>query len=101
MVLCGVCKEKSKPKNRWVIQEHAVDNSILRNFKVCDVCASSLVRKIVAEMNTKDKTAPDVIDLTKTGLVDTIQLSEDNMLEITLSMDLAKARKVVLDLTDD
>ena len=101
MVLCGVCKAKSKPKNRWVIQEHAVDNSILRNFKVCDGCASSLVRKIVAEMNTKDKTAPDVIDLTRTGLVDSIQLGKDSILEITLSMDLAKARKVVLDLTDE
>ena len=101
MVLCGVCKKSSNPKNKWVIQEHAVDNSILRSFKVCDGCAISLVRKIVTEMNTKDKVAPEVIDLTKTGLVNSIRLGKDSCLEIVLSMDLAKARKAVLDLTDD
>ncbi|MEM0372804.1 MAG: hypothetical protein QXO69_03145 [archaeon] len=101
MVLCGVCKKEVEPKNRWLIEETAVDNSILRKFKVCDGCATSLVRKIVAEMNTRDGKAPDQIDLTKTGLIKSIELASDNVLEFTISMDLAKARKVVLDTTEE
>lgn len=101
MVLCGVCKKEVESKNRWVIEEMAVDNSILRKFKVCDTCATALVRKIVAEMNTRDGKAPDQIDLTKTGLIKSIELTSDNSLEFTISMDLAKARKVVLDTTEE
>lgn len=101
MALCGVCKGNIKEKNRWTIEEMAVDNSLLRTFKVCDDCATSLVRKIVAEMNTKDGIAPDQIELTKTGLIKNIALAQDNCLEFTISMDLAKARKIVLDSTDD
>ena len=100
MVLCGVCKKDVTPKNKWVIEETAVDNSLLRKFKVCDDCATGLVRKITAEMNTRDGVAPDQIDLTKSGLIKGIQLGTDNNLEFTISMDLAKARKIVLDKTE-
>ena len=100
MMLCGVCKKDMAPKNRWFVEEKAIDNSILRKFKVCDGCGTELVRKITAEMNTRDKTAPDQIDLTKTGLIRSIELAQDNCLEFTISMDLAKARKVILDRTE-
>ena len=100
MVLCGVCKGNITPKNRWLIEETAVDNSLLRKFSVCDGCATSLVRKIVSEMNTRDGIAPDHIDLTKTGLIKSIDLAKDDCLEFTISMDLAKARKIVMDCTE-
>lgn len=102
MVLCGVCKKNKEAKNRWVIHEHAVDNSILREFKLCDDCATSMIRKIIAEMKKeKEEPVESTIVLNRTGLIDSITLGEDNVLEITLSMDLAKARKVVLGETED
>lgn len=103
MVLCGVCKDDREIKNRWVIHEHTVDSSVLRDFKVCDECAASVIRKIVSEMNrSKEKPGKmKSIVLNRIGLIDSITLAEDNVLEITLSMDLAKARKVVLNETEE
>lgn len=102
MVMCGVCKENKDAKNRWIIHEHAVDNSILREFKLCDNCATSMIRKIMSEMKRKkEEPVESTIVLNRTGLIDSVVLGEDNVLEITLSMDLAKARKVVLDETDE
>ncbi len=98
MVLCSICKKEKTSKNNWIIQEHAVDNSILRQFKVCDDCASSLIKKIYLEMNPRQKEI-DKIDLTKTGLVDSISITKEGHLEVILSMDLAKARRIVLEET--
>lgn len=99
MVLCGVCKENKETKNRWIIREHTVDSSVLRDFKVCDDCAASVIRRIVAEMQRDKDESEEIknIVLNRIGLIDSVTLAEDNILEITLSMDLAKARKVVLD----
>ncbi|MFH0987232.1 MAG: hypothetical protein V1911_04300 [Candidatus Micrarchaeota archaeon] len=97
MVLCGVCKENKKPKNKWHVKEHSVENQIMRDFILCDECAASLVRKIVKEMKPEHAPEEKTINLTRTELVDSIHLNEENELEINLSMDLAKARKVVMD----
>ena len=97
MVFCGVCKENKDTRNRWIIREHKVDGSTLRNFKICDACAGSLVRRIVHELDPEQAKNPQLV-LTRSGLIDSIVLDEDNELEITLSMDLAKARKIILDL---
>ena len=83
--------------------EHAADNTMLRNFKICDDCAASVIREVTKELNASGTTIPAEkpdISLTALGLVDTISLAKDNILEITLSMDLAKARKVVLKQTE-
>lgn len=96
MVVCGICKQNKETKNRWVVHEHAVDDSLLRDFKACDECAGNIIRKLVLE------TSPDAkqFSVTTTGLVSSIFLNEDNSLEITLSMDLAKARKLILEQTE-
>jgi len=99
MTICGICKQNKKITNRWVIQEHAVDNSLMRNFRVCDDCGAGLIRSVLKQMS-RDGTVPEKIDLGKTGLVNSVHLGEDNVLEVTLSMDLAKARKLVLDKTE-
>jgi len=98
MVVCGICKQTKDTKNRWVIHEHAVDNSLLRDFKICDECAANVIRKILKEQNTEGENTAPV--LTKTGLIDSVTLADDNCLEITLSMDLAKARKLILEKTE-
>ncbi len=98
MVVCGICKQTKDTKNRWVIHEHAIDNSLLRDFKICDQCAGEVVRKILKEQQPESDLSQLV--LTKTGLVDSVTLTEDNCLEITLSMDLAKARKLIMDKTE-
>jgi len=99
MTICAICKQNKRITNRWVIQEHAVDNSIMRNFKVCDDCGAELIRSVLRQMS-RDGTVPEKINLSQTGLVNSVHLGQDNVLEITLSMDLAKARKLVLDKTE-
>lgn len=103
MVFCGVCKENREVKNRWMIHEHAVDSSVLRDFKICDECAASVIRKIVSEMNRSKEKSEEIksIVLNRIGLIDSVTLAEDDVLEITLSMDLAKARKIVLNETEE
>jgi len=98
MVVCGICKQTKDTKNKWVIHEHAVDNSLLRDFKICDECASDVIRKILKEQEPDGDVTQPI--LTKTGFIDSIVLTEDNCLEITLSMDLAKARKFILEQTE-
>jgi hypothetical protein len=97
MIVCGICKETKDTKNKWAIHEHAVDNSLLRDFKICDQCAGVVIRKIIKEEQGAESTHPI---LTKSGLIDNIVLGDDNCLEITLSMDLAKARKLILEKTE-
>lgn len=99
MAFCGICKEKKREKNKWIIQEHAVDNSVMRSFKLCDGCGGEIVRNVLKQM-ARNGIIPERIDLGKTGLVESIFLGQDNSLEVTLSMDLAKARKMVLDRVD-
>lgn len=97
MVFCGVCKENRDTRNKWIIREHKVDGSTLRDFKICDTCAAFIVRKLVHELDPEQAKNPQLI-LTRSGLIDSLVLNQDNDLEITLSMDLAKARKMILDL---
>ncbi len=74
----------------------------MREFKTCDDCGTKLIRNIITEMRKeKDEPIEEVIDLGKTGLVKSINLAGDNNLDIVLSMDLAKARKVVLNETEE
>lgn len=102
MVTCGVCKQTKESKNKWVIKEHTVDNAVMRDFRVCDECATTIIRKIIIEMKKeKDEPVEDTIVLDRTGLVYSLALDKENFLEITLSMDLAKARKVVLGETEE
>lgn len=99
MVFCGICKENRETRNRWIVHEHAVDNSLLRDFRICDTCASFVIKKVLEEMKTNSTEATDT-DLIRSGLIGKIALAEDSGLEITLKMDLAKARKTILDHTD-
>jgi hypothetical protein len=79
-----------------------VDNTAMREFRTCDDCGTNLIRNIIAEMKKeKDEPVEDTIELGKTGLIKSINLAADNNIEIILSMDLAKARKVVLNETED
>lgn len=97
MVVCGICKESKDSKNRWVIQEHTMDNSVMREFNLCDGCATSVLRKVILEPPKGNGEAPQNIILTRSELVDDITLLGDGTLEIKMNMDLAKARKAVLD----
>jgi len=98
-MLCSICKKNKKPLNEWVIQEHAMDNSLMREFKVCDECGIALVRKIIKEINPKADEEGD-INLMRTGIIDRIMLLKKGNFRIVIKMDLAKARKIVLDATD-
>ncbi|MBI4214436.1 hypothetical protein HY546_00420 [archaeon] len=97
MVFCGLCKQNRDVRCRWTIKEHAVDNSLLKDFRVCDGCATSLVRKVFRELNPQEA-ANDSIIMSRAGIIDSIILNKDDELEVTISMDVAKARKVVEEL---
>ena len=98
MVFCGICKQNKDTINKWVIHEHSIDNNIMRDFKICDSCAGSLLRTLSVD---KDEDIPKGtrLNLTRNTLIHELILGEDDNLEIVLSMDLAKARKLVLDQT--
>jgi len=97
MVFCGVCKQNKDNKNKWIIREHKVEGSTLRDFKICDTCAAFIIRKLVHELDPEQAKSSEIV-LTRSGILDSIVLDGNNDLEVTLSMDLAKARKLVLDL---
>ena len=98
MVLCSVCKETKENRVNWVIHEHSVNNQVLHSFKICDPCAAKLIREIVKEM--KLPMTEDPLILNYTGLIGDLTLSAENELEVILLMDLAKARKAVMDCVD-
>ena len=96
MLVCGICRETKDTKNKWTIHEHAVDNTLLREFKICENCASELITKVLKEMNP-EKIQGNQVVLSGTSILDSVILYPDKSLEIILSMDLAKARKLVLE----
>jgi len=100
MVTCGVCKVNRSVKNRWVVREHTVDNEVMREFKLCDGCATSLIRKLSNKLDGIQMEGEKVL-LTHSNLIHSLALNEQDELEIVLPMDLAKARKLVLEETDE
>jgi len=100
MMTCGICKNVKDTKNKWIVREHSVSNEVMREFKLCDGCATSLVRKLSNKLNGTQKEGEKVI-LTHNTLIHGLALTEDDDLEIILPMDLAKARKLVLEETGE
>jgi hypothetical protein len=100
MVTCGICKNIKEVKNKWIVREHSVGNEIMREFRLCDGCATSLIRKFADKLDNVQKEGEKVI-LTHNTLIHGFALTEDNELEIVLPMDLAKARKIVLEETGE
>lgn len=98
MPVCSVCKETKEDKHKWKIREHAADNALLREFIVCEACAFSIARKVLVEV---PKEIPEPLKLTGSSLLDAVILKPDNTLEFVLSMDLAKARRFVLNSTEE
>jgi len=100
MVTCGICKENKEVKNRWIAQEHSVSNEIMREFRLCDGCAVSLVRKLSNKLDDIQKDGEKII-LTHNTLIHSLVLNENDELELVIPMDLAKARKLVLEETGE
>ena len=95
MAFCGLCKQTKDPKYNWFIQEMGADAQMAK-FKVCDECASLLLKGMTKKiMGIRDEQpAPDTITLNKTGIIDEITLS-GSTLDITIAMDIGKARRWV------
>lgn len=96
MSVCGICREIKESKNKWTIHEHSCDSSLLREFKICEGCATDVIRKVLKEMNP-EKVQENQTILSGTSILDTVILYPDNSVEFVLSMDLAKSRKLVLE----
>ena len=100
MIVCGVCKQSKDVKNKWLVREHSIDKKVMRDFRLCDDCATSLIRKIAAKIDDIQKDG-EKIYLTHNTLLNSFALDEEDNLEVVLSMDLAKARKLVLEETGE
>lgn len=96
MVFCGLCKETKSPKYNWLIQEHGADSPV-NKFKICDECASLLLRGMTKKvMGVRDgEPLPDPLILSKTGVIDEIVMNMDNSLDVTIAIDIGKARRWV------
>lgn len=95
MAFCGLCKQTKEPKYNWYIQEMGADSSIAK-FKVCDECATLLLKGMTKKiMGIRDEQpAPDMLPLNKTGVIDEIMLN-GSTLDITIAIDIGKARRWV------
>jgi len=96
MVFCGLCKANKETRHNWLIQEMGAD-SPMNKFKICDECAGLLMRGMTKKvMGIRDgQPLPTPIVLSKTGVIDEIVLNDDNSLEITIAIDIGKARRWV------
>ncbi|MBN3036969.1 MAG: hypothetical protein JW834_00820 [Candidatus Diapherotrites archaeon] len=96
MVFCGLCKEAKEPRYHWMIQEIGA-NSRMGKFRVCDDCASELLRDMLRKVHgiRDGQELPSPISLSKTGIIEEMVLRDDNSLEITVSIDIGKARRIV------
>lgn len=96
MSVCGICKEMKDSKNKWTIHEHSCDSSLLREFKICEDCATNVIKKVLKEISP-EKVQENQTILSGTSILDSVILHPDNSVEFVLSMDLAKSRKLVLE----
>lgn len=96
MVFCGLCKETKDQKYNWLIQEHGATSPV-NKFKVCDSCAALLLRGMTKKvMGVREgQSLPDPLILSKMGVIDEIVLNQDDSLDVTIAIDIGKARRWV------
>ncbi len=96
MVFCGLCKETKDDSHNWLIQEHGADSPVDK-FKICNECAAFLLRGMTKKvMGVREgQPLPTPLVITKTGVIDEIILNDNNSLDITIAVDIGKARRWV------
>ncbi len=96
MVFCGLCKKAKEPKQNWFIQEHGADSPV-NKFKICDECAALLMRGMAKKvMGVREgQMLPSPLIISRTGVIDEIILNNENALDITIAIDIGKARRWV------
>ena len=96
MVFCSLCKSTKECRQNWIVNEHGADSTVGK-FKVCDDCASFLLRGMYKKVHgvREDKDLPDKLKISKTGVITDIVLEQDGCLEMTIGMDISKARRLV------
>ena len=96
MVYCGLCKDSKDTRQTWVVNENGAEGSV-NKFRICDDCASTLLREMTKKVMgiREEHPLPDPLFLSKTGVVSDIILKDDNSLEMTIAMDISKARRIV------
>lgn len=96
MVFCGLCKQNKDTQHNWFIQEHGADSPVDK-LKICDDCAAFLLRGMTKKVLgiREGQSLPDPLVVTKTGVIEEIILNTDNSLDITIAIDIGKARRWV------
>lgn len=94
MVFCPLCKDTKDTTYNWSIHEHGADSRV-RKFKICDGCAGTLLRKMTKKVMglREEHEIPDPLIISKTGIINEIALMTDDALEITIDLDIGKARR--------
>jgi len=96
MVFCSLCKENKDTRQSWIINEHGADSTVGK-FKICDDCAAYLLKGMFKKVHgiRDEEPLPGIIELGKTGVITNTVLLEDGCLEMTIGMDISKARRIV------
>ena len=94
MVFCPLCKDTKATTYNWSIHEHGAVARI-RKFKICDDCACLLLRKMSKKIMglREEHDIPNPLIVSKTGVINEIAMASDNSLEITIDLDIGKARR--------
>jgi len=96
MVYCGLCKQSKETKHNWYIQERGATSTI-NKLKICDDCAALLLKGMTKKVMgiREGQPLPNPLVLSKLGVLDEIVLNGENCLDITIAIDISKARRWV------
>ncbi len=96
MVYCALCKQTKESKYNWVIYENGADG-VVRKYRVCDDCAVHILRETSRSvLGLRDnEPLPDILKLTKLGVIDEVKLLGDGTVEISLKTDFSQAKRLI------
>ena len=96
MVYCALCKQSKETSHNWYIQDRGATSTVSK-LKICDDCAALLLKGMTKQvMGIRDgQPLPNPLVLSKLGVIDEIVLNSANSLDITIAIDVSKARRWV------
>ncbi len=103
MVFCSLCKNTKDCRQNWIVNEHGADSTV-GTFKICDDCAFFLLKGMYKKVHgiRDESELPTNLEISKTGVIRDIVLQKDGCLEMTIGMDIGKARRIIeKDLAED
>jgi len=95
MVFCGLCKQSRDTTHTWYVEEQIREGN--RKVRVCDNCAALLLRRMTKKVMgvRAEQNLEHPVNISNLGVLNDIMLDDDNTLEITVAIEIGKARRWV------